>query len=370
MAAAFAASLLVVPAAGALEGQGPLTAEPVFGSVPVTWPRGARSAELLVDGRPVGIARPPARGLRVPRPPGRYGLVIRYRGPGVHIVHRLGRVWLLPRSGRRARRERRRDLALSARLGALGREFDGWSGFWVHDLSTGAVAGWNSDAPFPAASLVKLGVLVAALDRWGTNPPAPIAKELLDLAVWSSNLASNRLVLRLGGGSERAGAEVVERTLHRLGAVSSTFTGFYRLGTSVARAADTPKPLPVLTYRRTTAHDVGRMLFELHAAALGNGLALGRTGLSRHEASVAVGLLLSSDSAGENLGLLRPAYGTALPMAQKQGWTTSLRHSAAIVYGPHGPRIVVLLTYRPHLRPAEALALGARLARTLGARGA
>ena len=39
---------------------------------------------------------------------------------------------------------------------------------------------------FPAASIVKLGVLVAALDRWGAQPADPrIAKEIRDLAIWS-----------------------------------------------------------------------------------------------------------------------------------------------------------------------------------------
>jgi hypothetical protein len=165
------------------------------------------------------------------------------------------------------------------------------------------------------------------------------------------------------GGSEAGGAAIVQQTLRRLGATSSTFTGNYRLGTSVS--ADMPRPLPILTYRRTTARDVGRILLELHAAALGRGVSLRRTGLTRHEARVAVGLLLSSDPRGDNLGLLRPAFGRAVPMAQKQGWTTYLRHTAAIVYGRRGPVIVVVLTYRPGLALAEARALGSRVARLL-----
>ena len=105
--------------------------------------------------------------------------------------------------------------------------------------------------------------------------------------------------------------------------------------------------MPFLTYRRTTAHDLGRILFELHGAAVGNRLSLRRTGLTRHEARVALGLLLSTDPRGDNAGPLPPStVPGAVPMAQKHGWTTSiLRHSAAIVYGRHGPVIVVLLTY-------------------------
>jgi Beta-lactamase enzyme family len=172
-----------------------------------------------------------------------------------------------------------------------------------------------------------------------------------------------RLTVRLGG-TERAGAAVVQRRLHRMGATSSTFTGFYRLGTAAIRPlGDTPRPLPLLTHRRTTARDVGRILLELHAAALGSRLSARRTGLSRHEASVALGLLLTSDTGGGNLGLFRPALGPDLPMAQKHGWTSSVRHSAAVVYGRRGPKIVVLLTYRRAIQDRPPVLLGLRLVR-------
>jgi hypothetical protein len=48
-------------------------------------------------------------------------------------------------------------------------------------------------------------------------------------------------------------------------------------------------------------------------------------------------------------------------MAQKHGWTTSVRHTAAIVYGPRGPTILVVLTYRPGLALADARDLARRV---------
>ena len=110
-----------------------------------------------------------------------------------------------------ARAERSRDGALASQLAALGASFRGWSAFWVHDLSTGTWAGWNSDARFPAASTVKLGILAEALRR-GHRPGSPLWYDLRQVTGWSSNLAANRLTRRLGG--ER----VVESALRRLGA--------------------------------------------------------------------------------------------------------------------------------------------------------
>lgn len=373
MAAVLAGAVPVAPGSPAparcLPLAAPRSGEPFFGAVWAPVPGASTTARLSVDRRRVATAR--VRGGRarfaLRGPPRRLGLVVVRAGGACRVARD---VWLLPRSARVARRPRRRDRALDTRLGLLASRFRGWSAFWIHDLRTGRTAGWNADAPFPAASLVKLGVLVAALDRFGAEPADErIAKEVADLAVWSSNLASNRLIVRLGG-SERAGARLVERTLHRMGATSSTFTGFYRLGTaSISPLGDAPRPPPFVSYRRTTARDVGRVLFELHGAALGNRLSLRRTGLSRHEARVALGLLLSSDPRGDNLGLFRPALGPALPMAQKHGWTTSLRHSAAIVYTPRGPTITVLLTYRPALDRSSPVVLGLRFLRAAGLAG-
>jgi hypothetical protein len=328
---------------------------------------GVRIARLGVDRRQVASGRV-YRGRAVFRVGGRprhVGVVVVRAGRRCWAAHDL---WLLPRSARAARRERVRDARLSARLAALGNGFGGWSAFWVHDLRTGRTAGWNADALFPAASLVKLGVLVVALDRWGASPrDRGVAQEVRDLVVWSSTKAANHLTVRLGGGSADRGAVVVQERLHRLGAVSSTYTGLYREDSSVAAPlADAPRPPPFIAFRRTTAHDIGRVLYELHAGAVGNRLSLRRAGLSRHEARVALGLLLSSSPRGDNLGLFRPTLGPSLPMAQKHGWNSSVRHSAAVVYGPRGPTIVVLLTYRPGLVPSASVLLGLRFLRAAG----
>jgi hypothetical protein len=269
--------------------------------------------------------------------------------------------WLLHSSAGQAIPERRRDPALSAKLGALGRAYPGYAAFWVHDLRTGRTAGWNSDTSFPAASIVKLAVLIAALDRFGPRPELSAAwRDIRAMAMWSDNRATNNLLVRLGG-SEWAGSQVAQRVLTRLGATSSTFTGPYEIGTYAD--ADRPRPLPILTYRRTTAHDVGRILYALHAAALGRPEAARRTRLSRHEARVGLALLLSSVRTGDNAGILRPPG----PAAQKHGWTTTVRHTAAILYEPDGPKIVVVLTFRPdEVSYPTSLALGRRVLRLVG----
>lgn len=245
-----------------------------------------------------------------------------------------------------ARAERAKDARLSAQLAELGMSYRGWAAFWVHDLSTGVWAGWNSDARFPAASTVKLGVLAEALRR-GHGPASPLWYDLRQIAGWSSNLAANRVTRRIGG--ERA----VEAELRRLGARASTYPGPYRAGTSVA--ADAPKPPPQTHVRVTTAHDLGRILYAFDAAARGNRYVQRTTGLTRTQAARALGLLVHSTPGG----LVQPYAGA--PVAHKEGWISDFRGSAAIVYG-RTPKVVVVLAYRPGVTPAEAQALGRRVA--------
>jgi hypothetical protein len=363
--AALVALVAAVPVQGR-ELDSPWAAEASFGLVRAVAPPGATHAALYAGARLVAAKSVSGGrvGFRVAIRPGAYDLRVRFEREGELVRRDESRnIWLLRSNAHAARRERARDARLASGFAALGSSFPGYAAFWAHDLAKGRTAGWNSDAPFPAASTVKLGVLVAALRRYGPRPERSSAWPLIrDLAVWSSNDASNRLLVLLGG-SEAGGSRIVQETMHRIGATSSTFTGNYRLGTfrGIRPLGDAPRPLPILTFRRTTAHDLGRILYELHAAALGNGLARRRTGLSRHEARVGLGLLLSSTSTGQNVGLFRPWAGFAVPLAQKQGWTTKIRHTAAITYGRAGPRIVILLTYSPNLNPAASSALGRRV---------
>jgi len=257
----------------------------------------------------------------------------------------------LPAGSMRARAPAGVDSGLEARLAALGRGYGGWAAFWVHDLVSGRVAGWNSDARFPAASTVKLAVLAAALRAIAVSPGhSPHWYDLRQLTGWSSNLAANRLYAWLGSAR-------LASALRGLGMWSSTYPGPYRAGTA---RADAPKPPPVDTWRYTTARDLGRALYALQAAAAGNRYQQRQTGLSRGRARLALELLLASWKGGDNAGLVQPFVGEA-PVAQKNGWISDARLTAAIVYAKTGPKIVVVLVYRPKLPYREAQSLGRRV---------
>ena len=333
----------------------PLNGEAFFGVVRTKAPAAATRVEVAWNTRVV--ARRPADAqttirLRSVRPgPGSLKVQFFDAAGSLLSTRSAQRVWLLPASGRVPSARTRIDPALSARLAVVASGFSGYSGIWVQDLRTGRSASWNAEARFPAASTVKLGLLVAALDRYGPRPErSPFAYDLETLTGWSSNLAANRLFRLLGRGT-------VEQRLRRMGATRSTYPREYRVGTSVRRG--TPGEPPLVSDRTTTAHDLAALLTGLQAAAVGDPSAMRRAGLSRHEARVGLGMLLRSSPVADNAGLFRRWLPKGTPVAQKHGWISSARHSAAVVYSARGPVVVVLLTFRePSIAFSEAQQLG------------
>jgi Beta-lactamase enzyme family len=251
---------------------------------------------------------------------------------------------------RRAAPPGARDHALERRLLAAVGRFDGTAGVWIHDLSSGHTAGVNEELRFPAASTVKLAVLAASLTTHARPERSPLAYDAEQIGAWSSNLGANRIVTRLGLGA-------VATALRRLGMTSSTYPGLYRAGT----AAFPPGPHA----RVTTMRDLGRALFRLHAAALGRPWALRATGLTQAQAAAGRTILLGSQRSGDNGGLFRRWLGGS-PLAQKHGWISDVRLSAAIAYGRAGPVIVVVAGYRPGVTLREAQLLARDVLRAAG----
>jgi beta-lactamase class A len=343
----------------------PSDGEAFLGTVVARAPRGAEAAELMVDG--VATRRAPVSGGRarfaMTAPAGAHDIEVRFTAAGRDAgVARARGAWLLPGSAVAAAPGSRTSAALS---GALTRALAGGPRFraaWVQDLTTGETAGVNAGAAFPAASTVKLGLMAGALARLGASPEtSAYAYDLRAIAAWSSNLATNRILRGLGGtGTATDG-------LRRLDARASTFPGEYIVGTDLQPglpAAGGAGP-PAVSRRVTTARDLARMLYSVHASAVGAPGARAATGLTAHQSRLMLGWLLASEQRGDNRSLLAGGAGGA-PIAQKNGWIRSARLGAGVIYTPRGPVIAVLATYDDAgVGLAGARALGARVARVV-----
>jgi hypothetical protein len=245
---------------------------------------------------------------------------------------------------------RRPDATLARRLAVAAARFDGAAGIWVHELATGRYAGFQADTRFAAASTVKLGALVAGLRASPQPERSPWWYDARQIGYWSSNLAANRIAARVGYAS-------VGAALRGLGMTSSTYPGPYRATTAL-------RP-PGPHTRVTTARDLGRALFRLHAGAHGSSRALAQVGLSRRQAVAALRILASAQPVGDNAGLLRP-WLRAAELAEKNGWLSDQRTTAAIVYRNGRATIVVVELFRPGVTHAEAKRVGREVLEAAG----
>lgn len=324
-----------------------------FGHVRAALPRGADAAVLSVDGQRIGLLRVAAGRAqgRVTGPAGRHTIRVEFLRRGRVTAAVTSRdVWLLPaRSGGRA--VARNDAALSARLARVGTGFDGAGAAWVEDLTTGRAAAWNAGARFPAASTVKLAVMVRA----GRACPGDVAAcrhayDIRAIGGWSSNLAANRLLAAFG-------EQEIAQTLRAMGATSSTYPGPYIVATERPPAVATDPPA-LRTGRVTTAADLAAVMRAIHAAAAGDAASARATGLTRTQALSVLGALLGSERQGENIGVLNPWIPAATLVAQKQGWISDTRNTAAVIYRDSGPQLVVVLASRPGLALTSAQRFG------------
>ena len=199
--------------------------------------------------------------------------------------------------------------------------------------------------------------MIEAARRHGLGPSSPVLYDVRQAARWSSNLAANRLFGIVGRGDPARGRTVAERRLRSLGATASTYPGEYRVGTSSNAAPSQP---PLGTTRVTTARDLASILRAIHLAATGRRAGLDATGLRPATARALLRALLASDPRGDNVGLVRPFLPAGTAVAQKNGWLSDSRSTAAIVYDESGPVILVVLTFRSGgLGLAQAQSLGA-----------
>jgi Beta-lactamase enzyme family len=330
-------------------------------------PRGTTAVRILADGRSVRVL-PLTSGRRafllgpVGLPPHDLTLTVQaLDGARVVASARVEHVFGLPASAATVAPPRELDPGLEQRLAALPGETGATSAAWLRDLSTGDTAAYNAGARFPAASTLKLAILLGVLAHDDTDPIRSSSWSLeLSLILESSNLAANELLPRAGG------AAAVDTLARELGATSTLTCCGYLVGSGEASYHRGPLPpvsdvdqpsFPCCKY--TTAHDLGSLLVSLVLAASGHGPAL-RHGITAREARVALWLLVHA----EYPGLVRPAV--AFPVAHKAGWTSDIQHDAALVFTPHGTLVAVFMNYSApgvsYTRARDAAGADVRLA--------
>jgi beta-lactamase class A len=273
--------------------------------------------------------------------------VTTFDASGRHASSRVGHVLGLPRAGTPVLRATHLDGALQAQVRGLASRFPGTSGIYVASLTSGAGAAWNARAQLPAASTLKLGIAVVALER-ASGVPAPgtyLDGVLRRTLVVSDNEAANLLEV-WAAGSTSSGGHAVNRLMASLGLDGTDmYGGYLREPASRGiplRADDQP-------YwgrgKRTTARDLAGLLRGVWLASGGLGpLRKVAPGFTPDDARYLLYLLAHVRDTGK----LEREVGArpGVQVLHKAGWINAARHDNGLVFWRGGVYVVAVMTYR------------------------
>ena len=231
----------------------------------------------------------------------------------------------------------------------------------MRGLASGDAASYNAGARFTAASTLKLGDPddVARAQRARTRSNGPVWSAYRRMVLDSDNASANT-VERQMGGSTSGGSAMVNAFCRRLGCRDTDMYGGYTPGPSLARfflpeaaprASGTPRAAGTIPPVRDRAGAVHRQLRQAHhrprprQPAVGAGAGRRRqgarrtaAGISRHEARVAIWLLIHA----RYPGLVRPNVHDTV--GHKAGWLGNVQHDAALIFTSRGTVVTVIMS--------------------------
>jgi hypothetical protein len=237
---------------------------------------------------------------------------------------------------------------------------------WMRGMASGDAASYNAGARFTAASTLKLAILMTSLAHNSRNPVnGPVWSAYKRMVLDSDNASANTVEVQMAG-STSAGSAMVNALCRELGCRDTDMYGGYstslaryvRTGGGItrpapaARAAGTVPPVRIdrrpfigVYGKHTTAHDLGALASALVEAAGGRGKA-SRAGISRHEARVAIYLLIHA----RYTGTVRANVGDVV--GHKAGWLGGVEHDAALVFTQRGTVVTVIMSQGSGVGPS------------------
>ena len=241
---------------------------------------------------------------------------------------------------------------------------------YLLDLKSGVGLGFNENLAFSGTSIQKINILTtlySALD-------GPLSRDdVVDSAntmICSENVATNRLLSRIGQGDAWAGAAAVTQLLQALGMSRSFIVTPYTIpGQTLLPPAGTVVTPPQLPgdsvadadpWNRIVAQDVGQQLGSLYYCAQGQENLLAAPGLQARECRQAL-QLMSSNTVD---ALLKAGVPAQTRVAHKHGWIADTHSNAALFFTPGGAYVIVLLLHQPQwLNFQQSLPLMAEVSR-------
>jgi len=253
-------------------------------------------------------------------------------------------------------------------------ETNKFAGLYVRNLKTGEEFTFGNRIAFNGTSVNKVAILAGLFNVLDGMPDYLTAVDIGNTMICSSNVATNSLLARIGGGDMYVGAESVSSFLTQLGLKNTFLTAPYETPgrdlpapTSPVRFPDTDvdqvRAEPNVT-NQMTIDDMGHLLQALYECAyLESGALLEKFTTFTPQECRKILYVMSNNTVDAFAKAGTPA-GTVV--AHKHGWVDTTHGNAAIIFTPGGDYVMVIMMYQPvWLNFGESLPLAAEISREI-----
>jgi beta-lactamase class A len=228
--------------------------------------------------------------------------------------------------------------------------FDGFTGFYVQDLTSGQEIRHNTHVTTSGMSMIKVAIMVTAYRTVPRPFTAKVEDAMAQMIAHSINAKSNHMILTIGEGDFALGLQRVNETLQALGMHQSYIASAYRVEEGPTYA---PIPVPERpavdvpaeerldlwpdTAMQTSLSDQVKLFEALYHGAQGSGRLLEAfPELTPADCQEMLDLLKTNPTRT----LLGPGFGDDVPLAHKNGFGggqyTDERMDVGIVWPPGG----------------------------------
>ena len=243
---------------------------------------------------------------------------------------------------------------------------------FVMDLQTGEAFVFGGDFAFSGTSINKIGILAALYRTLEAPPDVNTATDIANTMICSENVATNRLLSRLGGGDPYLGAEAVTSFYRQLGLPRSFLTAPF---TTIGTPEPPPRPIllpqtsadqisanPDLSNQMTVA-DTGALLAGVYQCAYREeGVLIDVFGGAIDARECRQMLHVMSSNTVD--ALLKAGAPADVRVAHKHGWIPDTHGNAALFFTPGGDYVITMMLFQPEwLNFQESLPVIAEVSR-------
>jgi beta-lactamase class A len=227
-------------------------------------------------------------------------------------------------------------------------QFPGMASVFLHHIPTGEGLGIDADVAFSGVATMKLVILQELFRKLNAAPDAKTGLLISQTVSMAGNQSANELLALIGDGDAGAGADALNKSLHRLGLRNTFMAAPYgeagpRVNTPANSRTDiSTRPDP---YVQTTPQDIGTVMQMLVECSRGGGTLLAAYADQMTPAECQQ--ILDYLKLNEVTDLILSGLPPGTQAVHRHGYTSEVEGDVAVIWGPTGPYVLSIFLYRP-----------------------